>query len=212
MKMKYGLLTAVCAVAFAAAGMAQVQLNASGSYLKATGDNNDASLWGGGIGAKFFLSGNLAVGGDLHAFPRQSSSIKVGNTAYTSSDLVSNVSASVDFLLHNNTAPIQPYLGANAGVSFNNQTVTYTNESTQVVENKNNQSFFLLAPKLGLNIGLGQSFGLFGEARYNFTFGDGNPKSISFENVPNPVTTQPVSKYFTFDAGIYIRLERAGKN
>ncbi|MEJ0103652.1 MAG: hypothetical protein WDO19_14345 [Bacteroidota bacterium] len=67
------------------------------------------------------------------------------------------------------TSVVQPYLGADAGLSFNNQTVTYSSNTTQSAENKNNKTFFLLAPKAGVIIGLGQAFGIFAQAKYNFT-------------------------------------------
>ncbi|MEJ0103653.1 MAG: hypothetical protein WDO19_14350 [Bacteroidota bacterium] len=56
---------------------AQVQLSASGSYLKGT-DKNKASLWGGGVGGKFFLGNNVALGADLNIYPKQTNKITGG--------------------------------------------------------------------------------------------------------------------------------------
>jgi hypothetical protein len=208
------VLTAALGLGILGTANAQLQLSASGSYLKGTGDNK-SSLWGGGITGKVFLGNSIALGGSLHSYPKQNNKVTGsgtgGNWTYTSADLVTNVAAALDVLLLPKTSMVQPYIGTDAGVSFNNQTVTYTDNSQQIVSNKNNKSFFLLSPKAGVNIGLGQAFGIFGQAQYNFAFGSGDPKSISIGNVPNPITTEPVSKYFTFDAGIYVRLIGAGK-
>lgn len=214
MKTKQFLLTVALGLGLAGVANAQLQFSASGSYLKGTGDNK-SSLWGGGITGKAFLGNMVALGGTLHSYPKQNSKITgsgpSGTYTYTSADLVTNVGAALDVLLMPKTSLVQPYIGTDAGVSFNNQTVTYTDNSQQVVSNKNNKSFFLLSPKVGLNVGLGQSFGIFGQAQYNFAFGNGDPKSINIGEVPNPITTEPVSKYFTFDAGVYVRLKGAGK-
>jgi hypothetical protein len=200
------VLAAAAGVLLVTAGMAQVQLNASASYLKGTGDNK-ASLWGGGLGAKFFLGDNVALGGALHTYPKKTYAVKTSTANYTEADLITNLGASVDFLLSKKSAPVQPYIGTDAGVSFNNHTVTYINETTQAVENKNSKTYFLLSPKAGVNIGLGQSFGIFGQAQYNFTFGNG--ETVSIDDVPNPFTTTPVTQFLSFDAGIYFRLQGA---
>jgi hypothetical protein len=203
MKFKNMLLAGVLIAGFTTAANAQVQVSASGSYLKSTGDN-DAGLWGGGLGLKFFLGDRIAVGGVLHSYPKKTSSISIGNGKYESADVVTNVAGSLDFLLLPKQSPVQVYLGTDAGASFSNQTVTYTDNTSQTISNKNKNTFFLLSPKAGVNLSLGKMFGVFGQAQYNYTFGDG--KSVSFSNTPNPFTTEPVSKYFTFDAGIFIRL------
>jgi hypothetical protein len=214
MNTKQIFLTAALGLGVVVTANAQLQLSASGSYLKGTGDNK-SSLWGGGLTGKVFLGNSIALGGTLHSYPKQTNKITgsgpSGTYTYTSADLVTNVGAALDVLLLPKTSLVQPYIGTDAGVSFNNQTVTYTDGSNQIVSNKNNKSYFLLSPKAGLNIGLGQAFGIFGQAQYNFAFGSGDPKSINIGGVPNPITTEPVSKYFTFDAGIYVRLKGAGK-
>ncbi|CAN5703540.1 hypothetical protein BH10BAC3_BH10BAC3_16390 [soil metagenome] len=196
-----GLLVAVTVSAQVA------QFSASGSYLKGTGDN-DVSLWGGGIAGKGFLGQHVAIGVKVNAYPKKTSSGTVGSFNYTSANLVTNAAATLDFFLSSKKSMLQPYLGIDAGASFNNQTVTFTNSNTQVIENKNKQTFFLLSPKAGVNIGLGQAFGIFAQAQYNLTFGDG--KTVSFNELPN-FQSKPVDKYFTIDAGIYFRLMPAGK-
>ena len=197
-----GLFTALAA-------SAQLQLSASGSYLQGVGDN-DAGLWGGGIGMKGFIGQNFALGARLSSYPKKTSA-KVTNDGsdYNESDLVTNAVATVDLLLGKKTTPVQPYIGVDLGASFNNHTITYTNAGAQFIENKNENTYFLLSPKAGLNFGIGQAFGVFGQAQYNVTFGNG--KTISIDDVPNPFTSEAVSKFFTFDAGIYFRLSPSKK-
>ncbi len=199
---KFLVITAIGLFAAVTASAQVAQFSASGSYLKGTGDN-DASLWGGGLAGKGFIGQSIALGARVNAYPKKTFSAKIDNFDYKTTDLVTNAAATFDLLLGNKTSMVQPYLGADAGVSFNNQIVAFTNSNSQYVENENKQTYFLLAPKVGINIGLGQAFGIFGQAQYNLTFGDG--ETVSFEDLPN-FKSEPVSKYFTIDAGVYFRL------
>lgn len=192
---------------------AQVQIGAQGSYLKGTGDNK-ASLWGGGVHAKFYLGQHLAFGGAARLYPKNTSKqtiTTVTNTyTITNGDYLTNITGSADILLGKKEDLVQPFIGADAGVSINNHTVTITNNGVQTINNeKNNQNFFLLSPKVGVNVGLLPSFGVFGQAMYNLTFGDG--KNLNNNNIPTSLNTKPVDKYFTFDVGVYFRLVGAKK-
>jgi hypothetical protein len=210
MKKLYAISFAAIAMLLSLQSSAQIQIGAQGSYLKGTGDNK-ASLWGGGVHAKFFLGNFLAFGGVVRTYPKQTSKVTVGNQTITTGDFITNISGSADILLGKKNDLIQPFIGADAGVSINNQTVTTTNSSQQNVENKNGKTFFLLSPKVGLNLGLLPSFGVFGTAQYNLTFGSGDQKDVSVNNTPNPFKSTPVDKYFTFDVGVYFRLVGAKK-
>ena len=189
---------------------AQLQVGAQGSYLKGTGDNK-ASLWGGGVHAKVYVGPFLAFGGVVRSYPKHTSKQTIGNTTVTTGDFLTNISGSADIILGSKKSLIQPFIGADAGVSISNQTVTTTNASQQNVENKNGQTFFLLSPKAGINLGLLPAFGVFATAQYNLTFGNGNQKDVSVNNAPNPFKSTPVDKYFTFDIGVYFRLVGASK-
>ena len=184
---------------------AQIQIGAQGSYLKGTGDNK-ASLWGGGVHAKFYLGNFIALGGVVRTYPKQTNKVSFGNQTVTTNDLVTNVSGSADILLGKKDDLVQPFSGADGGVSVNNQMVTTRNASRQNIDNNNSKAFFLLSPKAGINLGLLPSFGAFATAQYNLAFGNGNQKDVSINNAPNPFKSTPVDKYFTFDIGIYFRL------
>jgi hypothetical protein len=191
----------------AAAVTAQVaQFSASGSYLKGV-DNNKASLWGGGVSAKGFLGKSFALGVAFNTYPKTNYSTTINTYKYTSADLISNLRLTTDFFLTQRTSPVQPYIGVDLGANFNNHTITYANNSEQYINNTNKKTYFLLSPKAGLNFGLGQSVGLFAQAQYNVTFGNG--KSVSVSDAPNPFTDNAVSKFFTVDAGVYFRLAPA---
>jgi hypothetical protein len=211
--MKKVLFTMMGVAAFALTSKAQIELAAQGSYLAGTGSNSNVKLWGGGVHAKFFLGKNLAIGAIIRAYPKTSAQNTVGAVSYTISNVVTNYAATLDYSLSKNDNAIQPYIGVDAGINAGNQIVKYNNSSTtaQSIENTNKQSHFLLAPKVGLNIGLGKTFGIFGQAQYNFAFGDNASNTTSVSGIPNPITTTPVSKFFTLDAGIYVRLVGANK-
>jgi hypothetical protein len=200
------LATAVSLLSLSA--FSQVQFGAFGSYSKGTGDN-EADLWGGGAHLRFFMGKNIALGGAFKTYPKTSSEYMDGTTKYTSSDLLSSLTGTFDLLLAKNTSSFQPFIGADAGFSFSNQITTVSNNGSQSVNNENKQTFFMISPKAGLNIGLGKTFGLFGQAQYNMTFGSGDPENLNIGGIT--ITSTPVDKYFSFDAGIYVRLVGAGK-
>lgn len=194
---------------------AQIQIGAQGSYLKGTGDNK-SNLWGGGVHAKFFLGPFIALGGVVRSYPKRTSSMTynqgtANSYTVTTGDFLTNISGSADILLGKKNDLIQPFIGADAGVSISNQTVTSTSSTQQNVQNKNGQTFFLLSPKAGVNLGLLPAFGVFATAQYNLTFGNGNQRDVSINNAPNPFKSTPVDKYFTFDVGVYFRLVGASK-
>jgi hypothetical protein len=209
MNSKKILMMAVAGLLATMTVKAQVaQFNVSGSYLKGV-DDNKASLWGGGIGAKGFLGEKFALGVGFHTYPKKTYSGKINGYDYTKSDLLNNLVGTIDFFLSDRTSPVQPYIGVDAGANFNSHAVTYTNSTSQYIENTNKKTYFLLAPKAGLNFGLGQAFGLFAQAQYNVTFGDGH--AVAIDDVPNPFTENAVSKFFTIDAGLYFRIMPATK-
>lgn len=190
---------------------AQLELGAQGSYLIGTGDYSSVKQWGGGVHAKLFLGKNFAVGAIARTYPKTAYQVSSGSTHYTQKNVVTNLAATFDYLLSKNNNAIQPYIGADAGINLGNQINTYTGSGSTNVESSNKESHFLLAPKVGVNIGLGQTFGIFGQAQYNFTFGNNASQTTTVSGLPNPVTTKPLSKFYTLDAGVYIRLVGASK-
>lgn len=196
--------------AFALTSKAQVQLGVQGSYLSQIGGGN-ARLYGGGAHAKFFLGKNLALGAVVNAYPKTSDKMSSGTTSYTVSNVVTNLAASIDYLLSKNNSAIQPYIGVDAGINAGNQIVTYKNANSQSVDNSSKESHFLLAPKVGVNVGLGQTFGLFGQVQYNSTFGNAGTRTITASGVPNPITTKPLNNAWVLQAGIFFRLVGANK-
>jgi len=195
------------ALGLSTAASAQVQVGVQGSYLKGTGDN-DRSIWGGGVHAKFFLGDNIALGGIFRTYPKKSSEYTVGNYTVRNADLLNNVMGTLDFLVGKAGSPVRPFIGVDAGVSMSSNTTLITTNSTTTYNDKNKQTFFIAAPKVGLNFELGKAFGIFGQAQYNLTFGDGNSKNANIPGINNN-STKPVDKFFTFDAGVFFRLSAA---
>lgn len=203
------ILVAVTALFMVQAANAQFQLGANASYLKGTGDNN-ASLWGGGVNAKFFIGNRVALGGGFRTFPKTKDATLINGTTQTSTtDALSQIYGSLDFQIAKKQSALQPYIGVDAGASISSRTIKITNGSTTVIDQKNQSTFFYLAPKAGLNIAISPAFGLYGQALYGLTFGDG--ESINIGQVPNPIETKPVDKFFIFDFGIYLRIAGAKK-
>lgn len=180
----------------------QFQLGAHGSYLKGTGDNT-SRLWGGGLHGKFYLGGNIAIGAGFRTFPK-TEKVTTGSTTVTTADNLSQAYGSFDLLLSKKKSLIQPFIGADAGLSFTTRSVVVATGQSATAKVDNKSTFFYLAPKAGVNIGLSPAVGLFGTASYGLTFGSGDPANLG--PIPNPIETRPVDKFFVFDAGIYIRL------
>ena len=185
----------------------QFQIGASGSYLKGTGDNN-RSLWGGGLTGKFFLGNNIALGAGFRVLPKieKSSTGAVGGSTVTTSDNLSQVFGSLDIFLNSKKKAVQPYFGVDAGISNSNRTILVSGTGSGLGSFENNETFFYLAPKLGVNIGLSPAVGIFGQASYGLTFGNGE----DLNNLPQ-YDSKPVDKFFVFDAGLYVRLSGTKK-
>jgi hypothetical protein len=200
---QFKLMLTLATVASTSAS-AQLQLGPHASFLKGTGDNA-VGTWGGGLHAKFFLGKHLALGAGVRALPEKRESTSVGNTAFKTTDALAQYYGSIDFLLGAKRNAVQPYIGADAGVSSNKRVITSTTGTSTSTTVNNKQSFFYLAPKAGLNIALGQAFGLFGQASYGLTFGNGEPGSVTIPGFES----KPVDKFFVFDMGIYLRISGA---
>ncbi len=185
----------------------QFQVNASGSYLKGTGDN-DRSLWGGGLTGKFLLGNNIAIGAGFRVSPKieKSSSGLIGGSTITTSDNLSQIFGSLDIFLSSKKNAIQPYVGVDAGISNTNRTIVASGTGSGIGSFENKETFFYLAPKVGVNIGLSPAVGIFGQASYGLTFGNGE----DLNDLPE-YDSKPVDKFFVFDAGLYIRLSGAKK-
>ncbi len=184
----------------------QFQLGANGAYLKGTGDN-DRSLWGGGLTGKFFIGDNIALGAGFRVFPKvEKSTEPISGSTVTTSDNLSQVFGSLDIFLSAKTKAVQPYIGVDAGISNTNRTILIGGSGSGAGSFENKETFFYLAPKVGINIGLGQAVGIFGQASYGLTFGNGE----DLDTFPN-YDSKPVDKFFVFDAGLYVRLTGAKK-
>jgi hypothetical protein len=190
-------------VGIVTSGFSQLQIGGNASYLKGAGDNN-STLWGGGIHAKIFFGNRIAFGAGYRAFPKSKNSI-TGLSSITTSDNVAQFYGSFDLLIFTKKRIFQPYIGVDAGVSSSTRSTSLTPQNTAIITNDNNQKFFYLAPKLGLNLGISNAFGLFAQATYGLTFGSGDPGSITIPNVE----TKPVDKFISFDLGLYFRLSAA---
>lgn len=205
MKKTVSVFMVVMAIFCASTANAQFQLSANGSYLNGTGDNS-AHLWGGGLSAKFLLDNTIAIGAGFNTFPKTTSS-NVGGTNYAYTNANTQIFGNIDIFLNGSKSMVQPYIGANVGVSANTHSYTSTSSTTFSSSTNNDKTFFYVAPLVGINIGLGQAFGVFAQASYGLTFGSGNTNDI----VAPSYTSKPVDKFFQADAGIYIRLVGAKK-
>lgn len=190
---------------------AQVILGGSASLLS----NDGNSQWGGGVQLKFMIAERLAIGGTVRAYPKNfaEENVNIGGTPSTvrSGNAVVPVAGMIEYYLGKNNN-FQPYLGTDAGLYFNKNFTEISSGNTTVVNQETSKSYFGIAPKGGLQIKLGGLFAIFGQAQYHFLFGSGDPDKITVPGFGGAsIETKPSDKFWTFDAGILLRLRAAGK-
>lgn len=188
---------------------AQFQMGTQASYLKGHGKNdNPSSLTGVTVFVRYALTDRFVVGSVAHVYSPRKSHYSDGTVSYTAIDDVTNVSSSFDILLASKNSFIQPYIGADAGVSLSNHQVEYTNDMKQATKNMIRQTYILFSPKVGLNMAIAGSFGMFTQLQYNYSPGNGGRTKINVANGKESyeLTTEPISKYFNFDGGLYYEL------
>ncbi|MCE7065505.1 outer membrane beta-barrel protein [Dyadobacter sp. CY326] len=170
---------------------AQPSIALHGSYGFSDQGDISKGLWGGGAQLRFFLGPHLAVGATAKVFT-EDLEITPGTGSIETSSSIIPVSGLLEYYF--TEKGIRPYIGTEAGVYF---------LKLKAGNLKANASNFGVAPKVGLQIPLGKTFGIFAEGAYNIVFG--NENSIQVSN-PGNVDFNNSSKFFTLQAGIIIGL------
>ena len=188
------IICAVCTI-----GMGQVQLGVHGSRLNGT----DADQWGAGINLKYLFQDHLALGGSVRYYPKnlKTDVYDVGGTKYSvqHGNVIVPVTGSIDYYF--GKAPVRPYIGLDVGVYF----TKYVYSNSASYNQSNNHAYFGVAPRAGLNVELGKSFGVFGQAGWNFLFGTGNEDHITVPGINTPLSTKATDDFWTFDLGILFK-------
>lgn len=186
---------------------AQLRAGLSGSFLQGQGNrDNHSALAGAGLSLKYFMSERLTIGGVYHSYLPRKSSYRDKDINYTAIDVITNVSASVDFMFGNEYDAVQPYIGMDVGMSFSSHNITYRSTSNKNTKITRSHGYLLTSPKAGLTIAITEVWGLFGQLQYNYSIGNGSLKSVSINDGKNKLSTEPISKYVNLDAGIWINL------
>jgi hypothetical protein len=207
MKTTFLQVMAICAISLSA--NAQIQMGTQVSYLTGHGKNdNHNTLVGATIIGKISLTDNIGVGSVIHIYSPKKTLYSDGKISYSATDNVTNISATSDLKLGAPGSPIQPFVGIDMGISTSNHDIEYVNAMKQTQKHAIKQMFVMVSPKLGVNVALGESFGLFSQVQYNYSPGDGGKTTINLYNGKNvyALTTEPISKYINVDAGIYMQL------
>ncbi|GAB3164289.1 outer membrane beta-barrel protein [Telluribacter humicola] len=144
---------------------AQLAVGVQGGVFKSTADNAK-SYPGGGINFKYFVNDNVALGvaGRIYS-ERLNYDFSGGPTRFVNN--ITPVTLTADFLLTDGF--VRPYLGADAGVYFQNFRVNQ-NENQLI---KTSASNFGLAPRGGILFDFGR-VGLNAEFAYHAIFGNQN--------------------------------------
>jgi len=196
--------------AFALTSTAQISVGAQASYLTGHGaTDNHSTLVGATVFGTYAITDNMSLGTVIHAYGPKKSNYKSGDFAYKATDDVTNVSVSYELALASKSSLIQPYMGVDVGLSTSNHNVEYYNDLNKLSKLKIKQSYVMMSPKVGMTISLSKTFGIYTQAQYNFSPGNGGPVVIDVKNSKSGVTTfttEPISKYYNIDTGVYLLL------
>jgi len=195
----------------AVSASAQLILGGQASLLNHDGNNQ----WGGGVQIKGLIGDRVAIGGIIRSYPKnlqsETSSISGENVTITSGNAITPVAGMIEYYFGKKSA-VNPYLGTDAGVYFNNNFTIVNSDNVDVVNENTKKAYFGIAPKGGLMIKTGGLFAIFAQAQYHFLFGSGDPENITVPGFGGAsIETKPADKFWTFDAGILLRLKPAGK-
>lgn len=195
----------------AVSASAQLILGGQASLLNQDGNNQ----WGGGVQIKGLIGDRLAIGGIIRSYPKnlQSETTTVDGESFniTSGNAVTPVAGMIEYYFGKESA-LNPYLGTDAGLYFNQNFTIVNSDNVDVVNQNTKKTYFGIAPKGGLMVKTGGLFAIFAQAQYHFLFGSGDPENITIPGFGGAsIETKPADKFWTFDAGILLRLKAAGK-
>jgi hypothetical protein len=206
--MKKLLLQLIVMNVIALTANAQFAVGTQVSYLQGHGGNdNHSALIGATVYGKYIINDKVAIGNVIHVYGPKKSNYKSGNISYSATDNVTNVASTFDVLMGNKNSPVQPYIGADIGISSSGHKVEYVNNKNQTLKFNIKQTYVMFSPKMGVNVALTNMIGTFSQVQYNFSPGDGGPVKINLtgpKGVKSVLTTEPVSKYFNVDMGVYL--------
>ncbi len=207
--MKKILLNALVLTAFCMQAHAQLEMGTQVSYLTGHGKNdNHSSLMGAMIYGRFNITDNMAIGSAIHKYKPTRNKYTSGNTAYYATDDVTNIAATYELTLGDKLSAVQPYMGVDMGISTSHHNVVYTNNLSQTFKRNIKETYAMFSPKIGMLVSLGGSFGLYSQVQYNFSPGNGGTRQLEFKGGKGNtiITTEPISKYFNIDTGIYLQI------
>jgi len=207
--MKKSFLQLSLFVALATTANAQLQMGVNVSSLSGHGGNdNHTTLGGATIFGQYFLTDNIAIGAVVHAYKPKTTKYSNNDISYTATDDVTNISTSYAMFFMPKTSLVQPYAGVDLGISLSNHNIGYSNGASKEKVYKIQQAYLMVSPKAGFDIDIANSFGLFTQVQYNFSPGDGSPTKVNLSNGKSNYTlsTEPISKYFNVDLGVYMKL------
>jgi len=202
-----------CLVFLFIAGRASAQLIIGGqaSYLDHDGNNQ----WGGGVQIKGLIGDRLAIGGVIKSYPKklfsETATVEGEAVTITSGNSVTPVAGLLEYYFGKKN-DFNPYSGTDAGLYFNQNFTIVHFDNTDIVNHETKTTYFGIAPKAGFMLKTGGLFAIFAQAQYNFLFGSGDPDNITVPGFGGAsIETKPADKFWTFDAGLLIRLKAAGK-
>ncbi len=183
----------------------------STQYSSLTGhgaNDNHSTLNGVAVLTSYAITDNMAVGTAIHTYPAKKSNYKSGDFSYKATDDVTNVAVCYKITLAAISSIFQPYTGVDIGLSTSNHKVEFNNDLNKLQRFNIKKSYVMMSPKVGMNIALNKKFGVYTQAQYNFSPGDGGKTIMEVKNSKSSatITTEPISKYYNIDTGVYMSI------
>lgn len=186
-----------------------ISVGAQYSLLTGHGANdNHSTLSGATVFGTFSIKDNMTTGAVIHAYAPKKSNYKSGDFAYKATDDVTNIAISYEISFGPKGSSVQPFMGVDMGLSTSNHKVEYYNDMNKLIKVNLKQAYVMMSPKAGVIVALTKTLGVYSQAQYNFSPGNGGTTVIHVQNAKSRTsfTTEPISKYYNIDTGIYLRI------
>ena len=165
--MKNALLCLLLLLGLGVAARAQLSFDGGVGYRIVTNEASDGA-WGGGIGAKYYLTPKIALGMRVRGYFENAT--QEGNGISGSLSAVT-VPIMGTFVYQVTTRDLHPFVGLEAGIIRTAVDADLSYNGNRIYDEVSVTSTFGLSPKVGVGYDLTQGLTLTAEAIYNVVFG-----------------------------------------
>lgn len=189
--MKNTLLCLLLILGLGTATRAQLSFDASVGYILPTEQGSEGA-WGGGIGAKYYIQPQMAVGVRVRTF--------IQNVRQEGNGLDGHLTAVTipimgTFVYQFTNRDLHPYVGLEAGMIRTALTADLSYNGKKIYDDVSTNNTFGLAPKVGVGYDLTQGLTMTAEAMYNVGLGKNQAGDTQYD-------IDQASRFLTAHVGI----------